>query len=519
MKRLLRLYLIILSIQQSLVIALPFSQLWEPIKGAEFYEYEVAKSSQFKDNDLVRQGKTNKSEVNGDLNPGIYFLRVRAISANGPGAWTSSKQFILSSNTPELKWPLDNEQVFVSKNTTVVSFEWSIVEGADDYLVEIRNLRNSKQKLTFISTDHSVNTKELGPGKWSARVVSRLNKKLFTSGKPVSFEIEERELPEPFIVEPYNDLSLPSGETWRFRWRRNVSGKKSEIILTRLGPERHVVAQFWTEEANEVILPRLVSGRYQVVVRDYLDDSQKFSEGIVHVSMKDSNFSSYSPKTGSSLRLMGAIRGLWNAQRNFSTGENTWLIANPIENEVGVRLAGKVWRKWGYESKFGYQFPIVKTEEKEYSDKNIFFSAGPSWTQSFLGPQNYLRYKVLTSYRQLPQIILSDSQTPLILWGLKPALEFQWSSWRSYWDFWSEISLDFPVWTSGNSVGTGSPRYFLPALELSFFLRRELSTNWKLVFGPSFYLESLSVSEKDRKVKTQIQKTQANFNFGLEWDL
>lgn len=510
----------LILIKTPLIQAAPFTQEWTSINGAKFYEYEIAISPKFDDKQLLRQGKTNSTKFEDSLQPGIYFLRVRGVSDSGPGSWSPPKKFIISSNSPDFKWPLDNDRIFVSKTATTVSFEWELVSGADDYVLEIRNTKDNKQKYSFISSDPFISTKELKPGKWSAKVVSRLKEKLFTSGKAIEFEIEERELPSPYIMEPINDLALPSGETWYLRWIRNVSGNRSEIIITELGSERHVVAQFWTKSKDRAILPRLVSGRYQITVRDYLDNSNKYSEAYVNVTMKDGAFSYYSKKTGWYLRVLAGAKLGWHSQKNFSTGNDSWLVAEKFENNLDFRLAGDIWRKLGFETKLGFEFPEYKDSQNRYDRKEIHFQFGGTYSQNIAGPQNFIRYKLAASYRQIPTVVVGDTgEYNFLLWGLKPGIEFQWSSWRSYWDFWSELTLDFPIWSKGRAFGTGSQSPFMPAIEMSFLFRREISSSWRLVTGPSFYLQSLKVKENDRSVKTQIQKAQASINLGLEFDI
>jgi hypothetical protein len=115
---------------------------WNPVAGAEEYEFQVAADSGF-NSPVLGQGKddfrtknTRATLVETAPN-GTYWWRVRAISSNGtPSAWSGARSFRKNWGTSTtLISPVDDAGVVYP--TTPLTLKWSPVPGARKYRVYV----------------------------------------------------------------------------------------------------------------------------------------------------------------------------------------------------------------------------------------------------------------------------------------------------------------------------------------------------------------------------------------------
>ncbi len=134
--------------------------VWKNVELADDYSLQISNSTDF--SEIIHQ-ENNLSDTTftlaNVLSPGDYYWRVKAKNQFGSGDWSSFSSFTITSSlslpaTPTLLYPADNTEIF--DTTTTISFEWSRINDAFYYVLEISN--SNQFDSILIQQDFNVDT-------------------------------------------------------------------------------------------------------------------------------------------------------------------------------------------------------------------------------------------------------------------------------------------------------------------------------------------------------------------------
>ena len=133
---------------------------WTKVSKAETYAYEVATDDSFKK--VKSKDNTEGFSIEVDLTKGIYYLRVRAIDADGDkGIFSETISFEIESkelSAPELKFP-DNGELLARRKA--ITLEWQKENGYDGYKLVLSRDKNFKKIVSEQELDKDKSTVEL----------------------------------------------------------------------------------------------------------------------------------------------------------------------------------------------------------------------------------------------------------------------------------------------------------------------------------------------------------------------
>jgi hypothetical protein len=203
---------------------------WEDVAGATSYELQVDDLSSFGLPHVFDGTSTVSQLAAGTLPDGTWFWRVRAINAEGtPGEWSETRTLTLQETPPPpLDVPLAPSLISPTGSATQpFSFDWSDVDGAAWYTIEVRDAAGTLV-WAATSTPSELLTNSLPTGTLSWRV------RAFNAdgvGGPFSATgtvVVGAVLTAPSLLSPSSDARLKPG-TVAFDWT-DVSGAASYTI-------------------------------------------------------------------------------------------------------------------------------------------------------------------------------------------------------------------------------------------------------------------------------------------------
>lgn len=103
------------------------------------YEIEVSQDENFTGIINIAETLTTNSYTIDDIQEGTYHWRVRAINGEQASDWSESGGFTVASAQSELPAPMliSPADMATGLSTTSINFEWSAVENADQYNIQI----------------------------------------------------------------------------------------------------------------------------------------------------------------------------------------------------------------------------------------------------------------------------------------------------------------------------------------------------------------------------------------------
>src|SRR5947209_2618037 len=80
-----------------------FNQSWEALGGAAKYDFEISLSPKFLPTKLVEQGRQKETRVTKELNPGLYYFRIRGVDSDGKvGPWSTAQSVMVLDEPIEI---------------------------------------------------------------------------------------------------------------------------------------------------------------------------------------------------------------------------------------------------------------------------------------------------------------------------------------------------------------------------------------------------------------------------------
>ena len=285
---------------------------WEPLKHVGKYELVVRHQGQ----DVATEtlpGERTSWQAN--LAFGFYTYHLRAIDFTGrPGEWTPLFPLVVMPPAPAKETPAESSIIALVSPRETIPLRWSASEGADRYLVEVKNSKG-KQLIakTVEGIETSINGLEAGNYSWTVQPVVSAPKtrpKDAASGSKSESETETKddlppelsgkswtgdegtwasfqlryikpaapELISPLGIVPY--LPYPEGKPQLFEWKEVPKAQAYEI---RIGQKSRgldgdkITHQNFVSTSPSLSVPGLPPGKYLWAVRALinLDEKQK----------------------------------------------------------------------------------------------------------------------------------------------------------------------------------------------------------------------------------------------------
>ncbi len=182
---------------------------WKHIPGAVDYQLEIKPTSQDSPSQILN---VKKLKWTGDLNPGVYQHRVRAIDRVGrPGEWTDWTRLVVMPPVPELEFPAQNAVGTIKGAPPKTLIRWKAIPGVSRYTIEYthKNSKGSEDSGEIHATTHEAEiplNKDFPDGtlKWRVRAeVTENGKKYWETqfSKESLFKLPRRSLAS---IDPYS---------------------------------------------------------------------------------------------------------------------------------------------------------------------------------------------------------------------------------------------------------------------------------------------------------------------------
>jgi hypothetical protein len=530
-----------------------FSQSWDPVPNADAYEFEIYDDSRMKKENLVQTGKSNTTDIELDLRPGVYFFRVRSIPVSGrPSPWSAPIRNTVKVSPPLVRIPVKNEVIQTPNATSSVQTEWSSVEGATRYEIRMSSKSNSYSQLQNVLAPSAVFSKA-PPGSYTIRVQAFDGDQLLSQSQTHTFSIRQNPKARPRLLFPLDGDTLTAYEVQKVRWTRSTPGSRSELAISRMvDSDRRTLSREEVDGRSWAYTPPLPPGRYQFTIRDFLGSSDESVDTTVTVFVEADPLGQHSESIHANLRLtLGPKFGtrridapLVSAPVNGSSPGVNPAVSAGSAGFFEFRLASRVWTPWGVElrllSNLGGEsysirskFPASATELRLTSQPvpRSKWMIGPTYRWEPLGPHQPLTFKLLAfSYKhqtllaQTPngtsvEFTTQGQDTQLQLYGLRFGAEHRWGGWSTRYDVISEIHWDYPFLKSARVlVGRGRVSPLSSSLDSQIFLRRKISSELRASFGFLGEVEHLRIGGSPDAPIT-IRRTDWGMRIGLDWDL
>jgi hypothetical protein len=521
------------------VAAKELKKQWTAVPGADFYEYEISIDRNFSESGLLQQDRVNKPEFSLDLQPGAYFIRVRAVKNGAPEAWSPAEKILLEARDTGIRFPPDGGLVQVIGQEAPVRVQWDTVNGADDYILKVENL-NTKESKEFKTAIPSANVIGMGQGKWSLSVTARRRSEILSKSSSHFLNVEYTGSPQPIIVRPQEGDVLPSFEISDLEWIRGMPGSKSTVIIKRLDQGGKIASQEHLESDTQTYIPPLPAGRYQITVTDFANNGKESVSRSITVILEDDPLGRARRSLNMALRFQSLLNFGWNAISNEESYPGYLSSYSKINPRFELRASTRVWNDWGLEILFWSHDNSAQLKKIDLGNGRTFYESvstnqneqalyiGPSYTFSAFGPTKPMTLKALfgLSRRRYPIYVGAGpfsnagsndfTNEKFGLGTLRLGADLRWGGWSRGWDLMAATYLEFPLIASGNGIRTGMPP-LLPAFDFRLFARRRLFSEIRLNFGGMINLERLSVSSESNP-NSKIVRSRGTFGpvLGIE---
>lgn len=544
----LKIYLLILGFAFSLATkADPLEIKWNPIPGAEVYEYELSVDGNFKPENLFRQGEVSTVNYQADVPPGLYFFRLRPVDKNGAaGPWSPIIKKLIKVGPPIVRSPKSGEVIEISDLKLPLAIEWKSVKGAEDYLVEVKHNTEKIPQKSIVPLSRFILPKNV-EGLYQIEISARAQGSVISDPSLIKFELKVKPLSPPRILFPLDLDILTAYETHKIRWVRTVAGSESRVDIKRITPEPSGrISHVLVSEASETWLPPLPPGRYQIQVTDYLDDKQ-LSVDSVTLTVEQDPMGFHAQYIGTTWRFFSG--GFNWGRRSFSNDQIAGIEkltdagSGGLSFPIQTRIQSEITDFWGSEVDFRFeQFQFKNTDDllgprvNPLKFKHLELKIGPTYKILPWGGVAPVLLKGLFSYRRLAAPYSINYQEPYSykmdsygLLSLVAGAEVRWSGWKAKYDLSASATTYLPLLLDKGSVfGRGNP-YFLVPLNIQFelYVRRKIGDVHRLLLGASANFERLSHSEGPalhNGITTRSQRSIFNQwsigpRLGWEWDL
>jgi len=512
---------------------------WAPVPHAALYEYEVADTLSFQSSSLIRQGASPDPFFSTELRPGVYFFRSRSLNHNGKASAWAPVQKIIVKGRGELKFhtPTGGEIIDLPESQNAKAyFEWTTVAGATVYELSLNNAA-AKKNLQMTSSIPSLNVENLSPGTWSAKVIAKSSNHIFSESPGIQFEVQVRPLPKPQLEYPREGDQFPAWEMIRVRWLRKVLGTKSSVLLYELSQNsRQLLSEEVVLEQNSTWLKSLAPGRYQVTVKNFVNNTNKYVEESSSFSVEIDPFGQKMRDLGVRTMLLPIGIGLGIASQKTSLTEfaplGTIQNAGPTTKLADLRIFTPLYRKWGLTIR--YNLESIQSEEFTHTvelntlssiQERFKFGMGPTYRVEPLGPTRPIIFALLINASRYNAFSDSESFRDFFdVLSFINEISILYSGWNSRYSIEARIQSEIPFLTGqGNFLGSGNIRP-LPSLSGEGLLKRRLSQSVRGVLGAEYVFQKISISEKksvpNRSVDTSSETTDMLFflKLGFDWD-
>ncbi len=525
-----------LLLLSTLTKAAEFNFEWDVMPDAKLYEYEISEGSDFKKDALIKQGTTSDTKIDFNLRAGIYYVRIRSIAKDGsPGRWSSPLRHVLSGAAPIVQLPKEKEVIEVPSEQTPIFFSWASVEDASDYDVKIYRAQKLVKSQTVQTA--SVSIGGLGFGKFSFEIISRVNGEPISKTELIEFEVKKTAMPRPRILEPLESEIVTAGEIRKLRWARQIPGDKTTVEILRLSPEpRGILQSYELNGVEEMDLPALLPGRYQLTVKDqHPKVADAFSKHSVTVVVEKDPLGRYSKKLGAFLRIFGGPSMGWMAHQNkLFSNPNEYAVDRGSASNWNVRLESRLpWIDYGllldsytinhnnYLLTHGVT-GIVSTGEPQKISINDYGVRLGTWKHFPSNhPNREMKAKAALAFNEYKQYKAAVTEvTPHVVnfrsYGVWAAFEVLFTFPQTKWDVFSELSTHIPLFAEGNHLAKGWVFPF-PSLHGTGYVRRKFWDDYRWLLGLDVHLETIWISEKGA-AKTKHDFVYWGPRIGLQWE-
>lgn len=189
--------------QRAVLRKLDFS--WDEVQGARGYDLELAPTKAGK----PKQFKTDKTSWSGELEPGSYKLRVRALDRRGvPGTWSDAFPVALPYPAPKALAPAPSAVIkAVDADKTRVSFRWQSLGEGVAYKIKVedekgqarleRDARDAQAEIELpVATRYTWSVRAYADGQAGDELKA-----------PVAFLLEGPALASPTLARPFEATS------------------------------------------------------------------------------------------------------------------------------------------------------------------------------------------------------------------------------------------------------------------------------------------------------------------------
>jgi len=535
-----------------------FRQSWDPVPNADAYEFEIFDDSRLKKENLIQTGRSNVTDIELDLRPGVYFIRVRSLDSKGkPSPWSPPIRNAVRVSPPVIRTPLKNETMYIPGAQGSVAVEWTSVESATRYEARLWS-KNGFGQTQSVQAPYAVFSK-IPAGSYQLRVQAWNGDALISSSETHPVSIRSGQRGRPRFLFPQDGDTLTAFEMHRIRWTRANRGDSSEIIFTRMdGADRRTLSRERMSGRSWALTPPLPEGRYQITVRDYFPGSEDSVDATVTVFVEKDPLGQHAESIYANARLtLGPRFGRRTLQSHLlkrevpdSNGNNEQPASGGNGFSQGttgfldLKLHSRIWSPWGAEIRFitllgGETFQIQNdhsrlgtngfSQSDEISRSKLYL--GPTYRHEPWGPHRPFLFKTLL-FSQKQQSLIPQPEgssglrfktdpfdTEIQLYGLRAGAEYRHGGWSTRYDWITEFNWDYPFLRSARPLAArGRLDPLSSAIDGQIFLRRKVSSELRLSLGFHGALERLRIND-DEITPTDFRRREWGLRLALDWDL
>lgn len=440
------------------------------------------------------------------------------------------KIVIKGLSTLSFHTPLGGEIIDLPEDATAsVYFEWATVPGATEYELDLLSL-SSKRSVHKTTSVPSLSVDALGPGQWTAHVTAKSSGQIFAKSADILFEVQIRPQPKPQIQNPREGDQFPAWEMIRVRWTRKVPGIKSEVVVYELSEKsRRLISTEIVLGQSSTWIKALNPGRYQLSVKNYINESPKFVEEASSFSVEPDPFGKSTRSLGLRFVFLGAV-GMGTSTSDNQLTKGPLLPDGTISNDskmgaIDLRAFGPLSGNIGFTTRFFGDFA-----NSQYADNASFATTaiankqnrfqlglGPTLRIESFGPTKPLTFAVILGGSHLRPFGNSTESTFDLL-SVIPEVSLIYSGWNSRYSIEARLQSEIPLLAGkGPVLGSGNVLP-IPSLRAEGLLRRRFSDSVKGILGGELVAQKIRCSEKPLASDTTITDLMVFLKAGINWD-